>query len=99
MFDVATLLLVFIFVFFLDRMLIKKVPSLLHTPLMSMTNAISGLTLLGAVLLFAAKTTVTVKVLGAAAIVMAAFNLLGGLVVTDRMLRMFKKKRNMTDSS
>jgi NAD(P) transhydrogenase subunit alpha len=70
--------------------LIKRVPQRLHTPLMSFTNAISAVTILGALLLFAVETTALERALGAVAIVMASFNLVGGFSVTDRMVRMFK---------
>jgi NAD(P) transhydrogenase subunit alpha len=71
--------------------LISKVPQRLHTPLMSMTNAISAVTILGALLLFAADATSLELVLGAIALVTAGFNLVGGFAVTARMLKMFKR--------
>ncbi len=67
-------------------------PQMLHTPLMSMTNAISAVTILGALLLFSVPTTTTEKVLGAVALITAMFNVVGGFVITDRMLGMFRKK-------
>jgi len=70
--------------------LISRVPQRLHTPLMAFTNAISAVTILGALLLFTAEVDTTAMVLGASAIVLAAFNLIGGFSVTDRMLRMFR---------
>ena len=72
--------------------LIRDVPSLLHTPLMSMTKAISAVTILGALILFSLPTTVTEKILGAFAIITATFNVVGGFVITDRMLGLFKDK-------
>ncbi|MDP0496842.1 MAG: NAD(P) transhydrogenase subunit alpha [Verrucomicrobiota bacterium JB024] len=87
-------LLVFIFVLaaFLGFELISKVPSQLHTPLMSGSNAISGITIVGA-LIAAGETTGTLSAwLGFAAVVLAAVNVVGGYLVTDRMLGMFKKK-------
>jgi NAD(P) transhydrogenase subunit alpha len=87
-------LLVFIFVLaaFLGFELISKVPSQLHTPLMSGSNAISGITIVGA-LIAAGETTGTLSAwLGFAAVVLAAINVVGGYLVTDRMLGMFKKK-------
>ncbi|SDB19633.1 NAD(P) transhydrogenase subunit alpha [Ruminococcaceae bacterium FB2012] len=91
------LLLVFVFVIagFLGVELISKVPSQLHTPLMSGTNAISGITIVGAVSATAAAlhTDGTLSaIFGFAAIVLAAINVIGGYLVTDRMLGMFKKK-------
>jgi NAD(P) transhydrogenase subunit alpha len=82
--------------------LISRVPQRLHTPLMSFTNAISAVTILGALLLFARETTSaptsiasglsTVEVLlGGLAVLLAAFNLVGGFAITDRMTRMFKR--------
>ncbi len=71
--------------------LISRVPPRLHTPLMSMTNAVSAVTILGALLLFALDTTVCQKALGASAIAFAAFNLVGGFTITDRMLKMFHR--------
>ena len=91
------LLLVFVFVIagFLGVELISKVPSQLHTPLMSGTNAISGITIVGAI----AATAVALhteglisNIMGFAAIVLATINVVGGYLVTDRMLGMFKKK-------
>ena len=83
---------VFIFSILIGYLLISRVPPLLHTPLMSMTNAISAVTILGAILIFAVTTDLSEKVLGAVAIVMAVFNVVGGFVITDRMLKLFKKK-------
>lgn len=83
---------VFVLSFVIGYLLISRVPPLLHTPLMSMTNAISAVTILGALILFAVETTLTDKVLGALAIAMAAFNVVGGFVITDRMVRLFQKK-------
>lgn len=59
---------------------------------MSMTNAISAVTIIGALLLFSAETNISQKVIGASAIATAAFNVVGGFAITDRMLKMFKKK-------
>ena len=70
---------------------IGKVPSVLHTPLMSGSNAISGITIVGAILASGLDETVA-KWLGMAAMVLATVNVVGGYAVTDRMLKMFKKK-------
>ena len=91
------LLLLFILIIatFLGRELISKVPSQLHTPLMSATNAISGITVLGAVVACATFATGTLgMVLAFIAIVLATINLVGGFMVTERMLEMFKKKED-----
>ena len=92
MVELAVLILVFLFSAFIGYLLISRVPSLLHTPLMSMTNAMSAVTILGALLLFSVTVTASEVVLGVVAIVMAAFNVVGGFVITDRMLRLFKRK-------
>jgi len=86
------MIFVFVFSFLVGYLLISKVPQRLHTPLMSMTNAISAVTILGALLLFAVEMGPVEKVLGAIAILTAVFNVTGGFVVTDRMLKLFKKK-------
>jgi NAD(P) transhydrogenase subunit alpha len=83
---------VFVLSFAVGYLLISRVPPLLHTPLMSMTNAISAVTILGALILFSVETTLADKVLGALAIAMAAFNVVGGFAITDRVLRLFRKK-------
>lgn len=77
---------------FLGFELIARVPSQLHTPLMSGSNAISGITVVGAILsLSSGNETVTI-VLGTFAVACASMNVVGGYLVTDRMLAMFKKK-------
>jgi NAD(P) transhydrogenase subunit alpha len=83
---------VFLFSFVVGYFLISRIPTLLHTPLMSMTNAISAVTILGVLILFSVSSTKTEQVIGSIAFVMAAFNLVGGFAITDRMLRLFKKK-------
>jgi len=84
---------VFVLAIFVGFEVITKVPPTLHTPLMSGANAISGITLVGS--LYAAKTgEVTVSnLLGCLAIVLASINVVGGFLVTDRMLKMFGKKK------
>lgn len=78
---------------FLGVELISKVPSTLHTPLMSGSNAISGITLLGAMSLAGnSEDTTIVVILGSLAVFFATLNVVGGYFVTDRMLEMFKKK-------
>ena len=87
------ILLIFILVLsiFLGVELITKVPSTLHTPLMSGANAISGITLVGAILSSGSSDILTV-ILGTAAVFFASINVVGGYLVTNRMLGMFKKK-------
>ena len=77
---------------FLGFELINKVPSTLHTPLMSGSNAISGITLVGALASAGADQQVVATVLGTLAVAFATINVVGGYMVTDRMLAMFKKK-------
>ena len=77
---------------FLGFELINKVPATLHTPLISGSNAISGITLVGALTSAGAEHTVLATVLGTIAVAMATINVIGGYMVTDRMLAMFKKK-------
>jgi len=95
--DTATLLTFLFFIFMLSMVLgceiISKVPSTLHTPLMSGSNAISGITIVGALIAagVAGDDTLSV-VLGTMAVALATINVVGGYLVTDRMLAMFKKK-------
>lgn len=86
------LLFVFVLAAFLGFELIQKVPSQLHTPLMSGSNAISGITVVGALLACGVAGGEFGKWLGFAALVLAMINVVGGYLVTDRMLEMFKKK-------
>ena len=89
--DLLLMASVFAASFVVGYLLISRVPPRLHTPLMSMTNAVSAVTILGGILLFAVETTVSQKVLGVLAIALAAFNVVGGFAITDRMLRMFHR--------
>jgi len=89
----AVLLTVFILSSVVGYRIIRQVPPLLHTPLMSGMNAISGVTVLGALAATAAALTTGSRVLGAAAIVLATINVVGGFTVTDRMLKMFRSNR------
>ena len=82
---------------FLGLELISKVPSTLHTPLMSVTNAISSVIIVGAIIASLAGTNLSVfnqsSIFGFLAIVLAAINIIGGFLVTQRMLAMYKKKK------
>ena len=83
---------VFILSVFLGLEVISKVPASLHTPLMSGTNAIHGIVLVGAMLVAGAFDATLATILGFIAVIFAAGNVVGGFVVTDRMLQMFKKR-------
>ncbi len=83
---------VFILAMFVGFEVISRVPSVLHTPLMSATNAIHGIVVLGAMLVAGSADTLLLQVLGFVAVVFGAANVFGGFVVTDRMLEMFKKR-------
>jgi NAD(P) transhydrogenase subunit alpha len=84
---------VMVFSFVMGYVLISRVPQLLHTPLMSMTNAISAVTILGALILFSADIKGVEKILACVALVTASFNLIGGFAITERMLSFFKKNK------
>lgn len=86
------LFFVFVLAIFLGVELISKVPSQLHTPLMSGSNAISGISVVGAMLAAGSGRSVVVIVLGTLAVTLAMINVVGGYLVTDRMLGMFKHK-------
>jgi len=90
--DITQLLFIFTLAAFLGLELIAKVPSQLHTPLMSGSNAISGITIVGALLAVTSGEGRVIGILGFIAVVLATINVVGGYVVTDRMLAMFKKK-------
>ncbi|MFN2601922.1 MAG: NAD(P) transhydrogenase subunit alpha [Gemmatimonadaceae bacterium] len=83
---------VFIMAMFVGFEVISRVPSVLHTPLMSGTNAIHGIVILGAMLVAGAADTPLLKGIGFIAVVFGAANVFGGFVVTDRMLEMFRKR-------
>ncbi len=72
--------------------LVSRVPPLLHTPLMSATNAISSIIILGAFVLLSKSLSPPITVLVIVAVLMASFNCIGGFLLTDRMFKMFKKK-------
>ena len=85
------LLTIFMLAIFVGFEIITKVPPLLHTPLMSGSNAISGITIIGALLSVASSNKLTI-ILGFLALVVATINVVGGFLVTHRMLDMFTKK-------
>lgn len=92
MHEMLLLLFILTLSIFLGFELIAKVPSQLHTPLMSGANAVSGITIVGALLAVHSDNDTMTAVLGTLAVVCAMINVVGGYMVTDRMLGMFKKK-------
>ena len=90
--DAIALLTLFVLSIFVGIEVVSKVSAVLHTPLMSGANAIHGVVLVGAILVTGKATDNLQLGLGLAAIVLAAINMVGGFVVTDRMLEMFKPK-------
>ena len=97
----AESIMVFVYIFvlavFIGFELISRVPPLLHTPLMSGSNAISGITIVGALLIAGitsqGENALLSKILGMLALIFATVNVVGGFLVTDRMLEMFKKEK------
>ena len=84
-------IVVFVLASFVGFEVIRRVPPTLHTPLMSGANAISGITIVGAIIAAATGSGVVAGILGFLAVVFAMVNVVGGFLVTDRMLEMFKK--------
>ena len=91
--DNLNLIYILIFAIFIGVELIKNIPSVLHTPLMSGANALSGVVIVGAILVMLEAKNVLDLVLGFIAVVFGIINVVGGFAVTDRMLEMFKKKK------
>ena len=90
--EILTVLTIFVLAVFTGFEVISKVPVVLHTPLMSGTNAIHGIVVVGGIVVLAHATSPWLVGLGFVGVVFGAANLVGGLVVTDRMLGMFRKK-------
>lgn len=86
-------LTIFVLALFVGFEVITKVPPLLHTPLMSGANAISGITLVGTLITSGARLTTLTEILGFFAVAMAAANVVGGFLMTHRMLGMFRRKQ------
>ena len=91
--DGVALLAIFVLAVFVGFEVVAKVSSTLHTPLMSGANAIHGIILLGAILVTGYAETAVQLVVGLVAVVLATVNMVGGFVVTDRMLQMFTRKK------
>ena len=85
-------LYIFVLATFVGYQVISKVPHLLHTPLMSATNAISGISLVGSLVAAGGKYGMVATTLGVIAVTAATINVVGGFLITDRMLKMFKKR-------
>src|SRR5467141_4146742 len=88
-------LYIFILAGFLGYHVISRVPPLLHTPLMSATNAISGISLIGSLVVAGENYSVLSTFLGFVAVACSSTNVVGGFLITDRMLKMFKRKQEM----
>lgn len=87
------LLTIFVLSIFVGFEVVSKVSTVLHTPLMSGANAIHGIVLLGGIIVTGSSTSIGVTILGILAILLGSINLVGGFVVTDRMLEMFKPRK------
>ena len=85
-------LYIFILAAFFGYQVISKVPQLLHTPLMAFTNAISGISLVASIVIAGESKNAVSTILGTIAVAAASVNVIGGFIITDRMLKMFKKK-------
>ena len=90
--DVVPLLTIFVLAVFVGFEVITKVPPILHTPLMSGSNAISGITIIGALIAARYEQSFLTVILGLLALIFATINVVGGFMVTHRMLGMFKRK-------
>ena len=84
-------LYIFVLAAFVGYMVISRVPPLLHTPLMSATNAISGISLVGSLVAAGSHRSIVATILGFVAVVAATSNIVGGFLITDRMLKMFRR--------
>jgi NAD(P) transhydrogenase subunit alpha len=91
--NIPDIIFIFVLAIFVGIEVISKVPSMLHTPLMSGTNAIHGIILFGGIIVLADAATPLAQALGFVAVVFGSANVFGGFMVTDRMLQMFKKKK------
>jgi NAD(P) transhydrogenase subunit alpha len=91
------MLTIFVLAMFVGFEVVTKVPPTLHTPLMSGSNAISGITVIGALIAAGAEQTSLSSILGAVAVALATVNVVGGFLVTDRMLKMFASRGRKDD--
>lgn len=90
--DLEIGLYIFVLATFLGFEVIRRVPHLLHTPLMSLTNAISGIALVGSLILAGSRRGLLATTLGTVAVAASTINVVGGFMITDRMLRMFRTR-------
>ena len=97
--DLVFGLYIFVLATFVGYQVISRVPPLLHTPLMSGTNAISGISLVGSLVAAGSKHDLLSSILGFVAVTAATINVVGGFMITDRMLRMFKKGPGPKDAA
>jgi H+-translocating NAD(P) transhydrogenase subunit alpha len=91
--DLITSLYVFVLAGFIGFEVIRRISPLLHTPLMSLTNALDAIAVVGAIIMAGERKSTLATVLGTVAIVAATSNIVGGFLITDRMLKMFKSSR------
>jgi NAD(P) transhydrogenase subunit alpha len=89
---IITNLFIFSLAAFVGFEVIRRIPKLLHTPLMALTNALSAIALVGSIVILGQTETTYAKVLGFIAVVASTINVVGGFIITDRMLRMFKPR-------
>ena len=90
--DFGSMLFVFVLATFIGLGVIRRVSRLLYTPLMSLTNAISAIAVVGSIVVTGADHPLTIRVLGAVALFASMTNIVSGFMITDRMLKMFKKQ-------
>jgi NAD(P) transhydrogenase subunit alpha len=89
---IITSLFIFALAGFLGLELIRRVPKLLHTPLMALTNALSAISLVGSLVILGQTETTYAEIMGFVAVVASTINAVGGFLITDKMLRMFRKR-------
>ena len=92
--ELLPLIIIFALSLFIGYEVITKVPSTLHTPLMSGSNAISGIVIVGAIIIVSNANGIMAIIISVIAIILATINVVGGFMVTDRMLAMFKRSKN-----
>ena len=92
--ELVSLIIIFVLALFIGYEIITKVPPTLHTPLMSGSNAISGIVIVGAIIIVSNANGILAIIISVIAIILATINVVGGFMVTDRMLAMFKRSKN-----